>query len=121
MPGDIDLIIRRAFPHLMGALPQLRSFSGVGGTLYAIVSPSDGEALLLGPALSAAGVAAWPAAARAAALMYFQKRRRAGGIAVHLVVRSGDAWHCAAVHLPPAEKACDGAVPLACANAVLGW
>jgi len=121
MAEELNRLVCRAFPHLVGALPQLRSFSGVGGTTYAIVAPEGGEVSLQGPALSPDGVAGWHPAACAAALDLFRRRQRAGSVTVLLVVCCGGTWHCAAVGVPSAEKlATDDSIPLACANAVLG-
>jgi hypothetical protein len=120
--GENIHLLRRAFHHLVGALPQLKPFNGIGNTTYAIVVPAESnEVTLSGPALTIDGIREWPHVAQAAAREFFQKKRRDRyGITVLLVVSVEAVWHCAAVGIPLAEKSnCDESTPLACANSVL--
>jgi hypothetical protein len=115
-------LVQHASQHIVDALPQLQPCSSVGNTLYAIVLPPGAQkATLSGPALTMGGVIGWPHVAAVAAQEFFQRKpRRKTGIIVLLIVNVGDEWHCVAMSIPLANQpACDGAVPLACANSVL--
>lgn len=122
--GESLRLLQYAFHHIVGALPQLRSFNGVGHTIYAIVvPPAPGEVTLSGPALAADGTEEWPKEASIAAKDFFQKYAKGGrkcSVTALLVINVAGVWHCTAINIPVAERlGCDESTPLHCANSVL--
>ena len=98
--------------HLAGALPQLKSYSDAGPTIYALTvigAKHDtvlGAASIAGPALDAVGLEdGWPSEARKAAAAIFDRAdgngaRRGGTVAVIVTVQIGRVSHCSIINIP---------------------
>lgn len=113
------MLPQSVFLPLAGVLPQLCSFSGVGPTVYALIVHQGAAAGLYGPAISACGLAGWPAAAKAPADTLLRGARVQGEIVVFALCDDGATRHCVAVHIPPDETDCEPGTPDACAASVL--
>lgn len=105
------LVTKAGMFHLVGALPQLKSYSDTGPTIYALTvigAKHDkvlGAASIAGPALDLAGLEAdWPAEAKMAATAIFGRSldtaRRGGAIIVIVTVQIGRVSHCSIVNVP---------------------
>ncbi len=102
-------MVATAMYHLVGAMP-LESWNSEGPTLYALTivgmrRGSPGGATLVGPAVNTDGLTdSWPAIARKAAAELFSRppQRRAGAVAVIVIIQIGNTSHCAVVNVPTA-------------------
>lgn len=127
------LAMHPGLPHLVGALPQLQSYSEMGPTVYALTVSGAclnevGSGVLVGPAVSAAGVTNdWPEAVQHAAKSLFANPpsgRGPGAVAVILIVQVDHESHCVIIDVPVTAgkrmRHC-AAIPMSCAASALAF